>query len=298
MATAQTLCFPARPGPAATVPHPADPKAGEPPIGGPGMNVLDFPARKTARQKLSMVTCYDFWSAQILNETRVDSLLVGDSLAMVMHGMDSTVHADVELMALHVKAVARGAPDKFIVGDMPFLAARKGLNATMDAVQALMQAGANAVKIEGEKGQAELIAHVVDSGVPVMGHLGLTPQSVHGLGGHKVQARDDAAADELLAACQRLEQAGCFAIVLECVPRGVAARITAALSIPTIGIGAGPDTDGQVLVLQDMLGMNPSFKPKFLRHYGNGFDFVASAVNRFHDETSHGCFPSLKESYR
>ena len=245
-----------------------------------------------------MVTCYDFWSAQVLNQTRVDTLLVGDSLAMVMHGMDSTVHADIDLMALHVKAVARGAPDKFIVGDMPFLAARKGLAPTMDAVQALMQAGASAVKIEGEKGQAELVAHVVDSGVPVMGHLGLTPQSVHGLGGHKVQARDEAAAAELLSSCQRLEKAGCFAIVLECVPSRVAREITASLNIPTIGIGAGPHTDGQVLVLQDMLGMNPSFKPKFLRHYANGFDMISGAVNRFHEETSHGCFPGAAESYR
>ena len=154
------------------------------------MNALEFRTRKELRQKISMVTCYDFWSAQILNQTDVDTLLVGDSLAMVMHGMDSTVHADIDLMALQVKAVARGAPDKFIVADMPFLAARKGLSAAMDAVQALMQAGANAVKIEGEKGLSELIALIVDSGVPVVGHLGLTPQSVHALGGHKVQARD------------------------------------------------------------------------------------------------------------
>lgn len=262
------------------------------------MNTLEFKARKQLRQKISMVTCYDFWSAQILNRTEVDSLLVGDSLAMVMHGMDSTVHADIDLMALHVKAVARGAPDKFIVGDMPFLATRKGLGPTMDAVQALMQAGASAVKIEGEKGQAELIAHIVDSGVPVLGHLGLTPQSVHALGGHKVQARDDAAARELLASAASLEAAGCCALVLECVPASVARTITRAIGIPTIGIGAGADTDGQVLVLQDMLGMNPTFKPRFLRHYANGFEMITDAVNRFHADTGHGCFPGKAESYR
>jgi 3-methyl-2-oxobutanoate hydroxymethyltransferase len=262
------------------------------------MNVLEFSARKADGQKLSMVTCYDYWSAQILNRTDVDTLLVGDSLAMVMHGMDSTVHADIDLMALHVRAVARGAPDKFIVGDMPFLSTRKGLGQTMDAVQALMQAGASAVKIEGEKGQADLIAHVVDSGVPVIGHLGLTPQSVHGLGGHKVQARDDEAARELLESSKSLAAAGCCALVLECVPSRVAATITRAIDIPTIGIGAGPETDGQVLVLQDMLGMNPEFKPKFLRHYADGFGTIHSAVNHFHQDINRGCFPSLAESYK
>jgi len=262
------------------------------------MNVLEFTARKTQQQKISMITCYDFWSAQILNRTDVDTLLVGDSLAMVMHGMESTVHADIDLMALHVRAVARGAPDKFVIGDMPFLATRKGLSQTMDAVQALMQAGANAVKIEGEKGHAELIAHVVESGVPVIGHLGLTPQSVHGLGGHKVQAREAAAAEELLQSSRNLAAAGCSALVLECVPASVARNITQALAIPTIGIGAGPHTDGQVLVLQDMLGMNPDFKPKFLRHYANGFETITAAVNRFHTDTCRGCFPTAKESYR
>lgn len=245
-----------------------------------------------------MVTCYDYTSAQVLNDTDVDTLLVGDSLAMVMHGYDSTVHATVDLMALHVSAVARGAPNKFIVGDMPFLAVRKGLKDAMEGVQQLMQAGAHAVKIEGEKGQADLMAHVVDSGVPVMGHLGLTPQSVHGLGGHKVQGKDETQASALLDASRRLEDAGCFALVLECVPADLAGKITQAISIPTIGIGAGPLTDGQVLVLQDMLGMNPHFKPKFLKHYAGGYEMMSSAVNRFDREVRHGCFPTAKESYR
>jgi len=261
------------------------------------MNVLDFQTKKRGREKISMVTCYDYWSAQILDRTDIDCLLVGDSLAMVMHGYESTVHADIDMMALHVKAVARGAPGKFIVGDMPFLSTRKGLQPTMDAVQALMQAGANAIKIEGEAGHQELIAHIVESGVPVMGHLGLTPQSVNGLGGHKVQGRGEAAAERLLASAQAVADAGCFALVLECVPAQLAARVSRAIDIPTIGIGAGPETDGQVLVLQDMLGMNPDFKPKFLRHYANGFDVVSQAVNRFHEETRHGCFPAKSESY-
>ena len=261
------------------------------------MNVLDFQSRKRSREKISMVTCYDYWSAQILEHTQIDCLLVGDSLAMVMHGHESTVFADVDLMALHVKAVARGAPGKFIVADMPFLATRKGLAPTMNAVQALMQSGANAVKIEGAAGQMDLIAHIVESGVPVMGHLGLTPQSVHGFGGHKVQGRSESAAEQLLESARAVASAGCFALVLECVPARLAAQVSRSIDISTIGIGAGPETDGQVLVLQDMLGMNPEFKPKFLRHYANGFDVVSEAVNRFHDETRHGCFPSKSESY-
>jgi 3-methyl-2-oxobutanoate hydroxymethyltransferase len=264
---------------------------------GKHLNVLDLKAMKGSDRKISMVTCYDFWSAQLLNRTDVDCLLVGDSLAMVMHGFDSTVHADIELMALHTRAVRRGAPDKFIVGDMPFLSVRKGLGPAMDGVQALMQAGAHAVKIEGEPGQTELMAHVVESGVPVMGHLGLTPQAVHGFGGHKVQARDEAAARALVASARRLADAGCFAIVLECVPARVARCVSAAVDVPTIGIGAGAGTDGQVLVLQDMLGTNPDFKPKFLRHYADGFGTIADAVNRFHAEVQDGAFPTREESY-
>jgi 3-methyl-2-oxobutanoate hydroxymethyltransferase len=264
---------------------------------GKRLNVLDFAAMKGSDRKISMVTCYDFWSAQLLNRSDVDCLLVGDSLAMVMHGYDSTVYADVDLMALHTRAVTRGAPDKFVVSDMPFLSVRKGLEPAMDAVQSLMQSGAHAVKIEGEAGQLDLIAHIVESGVPVMGHLGLTPQAVHGFGGHRVQGRDEAAARALGESARRLADAGCFALVLECVPARLAACISRAIPIPTIGIGAGAHTDGQVLVLQDLLGTNPDFKPKFLRHYADGFDTIRGAVDRFHAEVQSGCFPSREESY-
>lgn len=265
------------------------------------MNILDFNKRKNgpgaSQNKISMVTCYDYWSAQVLNQTDVDTLLVGDSLAMVMHGHPSTVHATVEMMALHTAAVVRGAPDKFIVGDMPFLSVRKGLEPAMAAVTALMQAGANAVKIEGEAGQVDLMRHIVESGVPVMGHLGLTPQSVEAFGGHKVQGRNEGQAAMMIESAKQLELAGCFALVLECVPSELARSISKQLTIPTIGIGAGAHTDGQVLVLQDMLGMNPAFKPKFLRHYADGFHTVQGAVNRFHEEIQAGCFPSIEESY-
>lgn len=261
------------------------------------LNVLDFSARKRARLPLSMVTCYDYTLARVLDGTAVDCLLVGDSVAMVMHGHPSTVHADVDMMALHTRAVVRGAPRKFVVADMPFLAARKGLVPAMDAVQALMQAGAHAIKIEGARGELDLIAHIVESGVPVMGHLGLTPQSVHALGGHRVQGREDASAARIRDDARALQDAGCFALVLECVPMALSRQISEALTIPTIGIGAGPHTDGQVLVLQDLLGLSTSFKPKFVRHFADGATLVADAVGRFHDEVGARSYPRCNESY-
>jgi 3-methyl-2-oxobutanoate hydroxymethyltransferase len=261
------------------------------------MNILDFAQRKRAGQKISMVTCYDHWSAQILNSTAIDTLLVGDSLAMVMHGFDSTVHATVEMMAMHIAAVRRGAPDKFLVGDMPFLSVRKGLEPAMDAVAQLMQAGSNCVKIEGAQGQLDIMSHIVESGVPVMAHLGLTPQSVEAFGGHKVQGRNEGDAGRILDDAHAVQTAGCFALVLECVPAQLARVITEQLDIPTIGIGAGDATDGQVLVLQDMLGMDQAFKPKFLRHYANGFDTVHGAVNHYHADVLSGEFPNTQECY-
>ena len=261
------------------------------------MNILDFSKRKQAGQKISMVTCYDAWSARILNETDIDTLLVGDSLAMVMHGFDSTVHATVEMMAMHVAAVRRGAPDKFVVADMPFMSVRQGLEKAMQNVTTLMQAGGNCVKVEGIDGHQDIIKHIVESGVPVMGHLGLTPQSVEALGGHRVQGRNEGAAATILKQAQACQAAGCFALVLECVPIPLAQMITQQLDIPTIGIGAGPHTDGQVLVLQDMLGMDDQFKPKFLRHYLHGKSLVSDAVDTYHDDVQSGAFPSVEESY-
>ncbi len=261
------------------------------------LNVLDFVARKRARIPVSMVTCYDYTLARVLDATPVDCLLVGDSVAMVMHGFPSTVHAHIDMMALHTSAVVRGAPQKFVVADLPFLAARKGLAPALDAVQQLMQAGAHAVKLEGAAGQLELIAHIVESGVPVMGHLGLTPQSVHALGGHRVQGRDEADATRIRDDARALQDAGCFALVLECVPMALARQISERLEIPTIGIGAGPHTDGQVLVLQDLLGLSIGFKPKFVRHFADGAALVTDAVARFHDEVVARRYPLCREAY-
>tara|TARA_A100001015_G_scaffold168739_1_gene187544 strand:- start:3739 stop:4527 length:789 start_codon:yes stop_codon:yes gene_type:complete len=262
------------------------------------MNINDFARRKACGDKLSMVTCYDYWSAQILNQTDVDTILVGDSLAMVMHGLPSTVHATVDMMATHIAAVRRGAPDKFIVGDMPFMQARFSRDVALEGVSQLMRAGSNAIKIEGAAGQLDLMAHIVESGVPVMGHIGLTPQSVEAFGGHKVQGRAEGGAEKILDDAKALEQAGCFGLVLECVPQMLGRKISQALSIPVIGIGAGPYTDGQVLVLQDLLGMQPEFKPKFLRHYLAGHQVIGDAVNHFHSDVVEGAFPTCQEAYK
>lgn len=261
------------------------------------MNVHTFAKRKRQGQKISMVTCYDHWSARILNQSEVDCLLVGDSLAMVMHGYDSTVHATVDMMAMHARAVAKGAPDKFIIVDMPFLSCSRGIDKGLDAVQALMTAGANAVKIEGDTHQVDLIQRIVEAGVPVMGHIGLTPQSIHGLGGHRIQGKGEEEAQRLINGARALENAGCFAIVIECVPHVVGRCISRAVDIPTIGIGAGPETDGQVLVLHDLLGVQPDFTPKFLRRYADSYGNISEAVNHFHHDVVEREFPSMEESY-
>lgn len=259
-------------------------------------NVLEFQIKKSKNEKISMVTCYDFSFAKIIQQTDVDVILVGDSVAQVIHGHPNTLSATAAMMALHTKAVRRGT-EKFIVADMPFLATRKGLKHTMDTVHSLMSAGAQAIKIEGYKGHAELIRHIVDSGVPVMGHLGLTPQSIHQLGGPKIQGRNEMQADEIINESFQLQQAGCFALVLECVPAELAKKITKKLSIPTIGIGAGVDCDGQVLVLQDMLGMNSEFNPKFLKKYSDLNSNINSALNNYVSEVRSSQFPTKENSY-
>lgn len=259
--------------------------------------ILDFHDKKIKKQKISMLTCYDYTFARIANASDIDCLLVGDSLGMVMHGKPNTIDVSTALMAIHTKAVATGAPDKFIIADMPFLANRKGLTATMNSVEEIMKAGAHALKIEGAEGNLKLIRHLVDSGVPVQGHLGLTPQSIHQLGGFKVQGREEIAQKKIMEQALALQGAGIFSLVLECVPSELGKEITKALEIPTIGIGAGADTDGQVLVLQDMLGMNPSFQPKFVRKFLNGHDVILTALNNYNSEVKAKTFPTSKESY-
>ena len=258
----------------------------------------DFLEAKRDRRRISVLTCYDFWAARILNETPVDCLLVGDSAAMVVHGHSTTIPATIEMLTLHVEAVRRGAMDKFLVAGMPFLSTRTGIADAVRSAGCLMRAGAQAVKIEGVEGHVEIIEHLVESGVPVMGHLGLTPQSVHRLGGYRVQGKTEEQAEEVVRQGHQLEAVGCFALVLECVPEGLSARLTAELGIPTIGIGAGPNCDGQVLVLQDMLGLSNMAKPRFVRKYLDGGRLVREAVNQFCSDVEEGSFPSEAESYR
>ena len=267
--------------------------AGRPLIG----SVDGFSAAKAAGSKISMVTAYDAWSARILADTPVDCLLVGDSAIMVVHGEKDTLGATPEIMAMHTRAVVRGAPGKFVVADMPFLAARKGEAHALDCAALLLRAGAHAVKIEGARGHTHIVRHLVESGIPVMGHLGLTPQWVRGLGGFKVQARDQEGSRQLLADAKALERAGVFAIVLECIPQALAREVTRALAVPTIGIGAGPGCDGQVLVLQDMLGLNPEFRPRFSRRFADGAALVREGAKAFAEAVKSGGFPSEGEGF-
>ncbi len=240
-----------------------------------------------------MITAYDYTLAALAGESDVDCVLVGDSLAMVMHGHGSTIAATADMMALHTAAVARAVKDKLIVGDMPFLSVRKGLGPAMEAVEKLARAGAQAVKIEGVEGHGEIISHIIKSDIPVMGHIGLTPQSVNKFGGYKAQGKDPASAERLVAQALELERLGCFALVLECVPEELAKRITGSLKIPVIGIGAGRFTDGQVLVLHDLLGLYGE-PPPFVKKYLDGRRLVVAALNNFDKEVKNSVFPECK----
>lgn len=259
--------------------------------------ITDFEKLKKEKKRISIVTCYDYWTARIIDETDIDAVLVGDSAAMVMHGFETTVNANMQMMCYHIEAVKKGIKNKLIIGDMPFLSYKKNITETFNNVDMFIKAGADAVKIEGVNGHLGLIKEIVDSGVPVMGHLGFTPQSIHQLGGYKVQAKDKNAADTLMKNAKQLEDAGCFSIVLELVPQKIAKEVTESLHIPTIGIGAGKYTSGQVLVLQDLLGMNKDFNPKFLRKYLNGFNLFKDAINKYNEEIKNHKFPGKEESY-
>lgn len=262
-------------------------------------SVLDFAAARQAGRKIVMTTCYDAWTARLLQGTGIDCVLVGDSGVMVMHGAHDTVAATVDMMAAMTRAVRLGGPELFVVADLPFLSYRGSLDRALDSVRPLMVAGAQAVKLEGARGHLPLVEQLVSSGIPVMGHLGLTPQSVHALGGYRVQGRSEAAAEALLQDARDLQEAGCFALVLECVPSALARRVTEQLAIPTIGIGAGDGTDGQVLVLHDLLGAAPAsaHQPRFVRRYADVAGTLQSAVNQFAEEVRSGAFPSAAESY-
>ncbi|HEY4376697.1 MAG TPA: 3-methyl-2-oxobutanoate hydroxymethyltransferase [Acidimicrobiales bacterium] len=246
---------------------------------------------------LVMVTAYDAPGARIADEAGVDLILVGDSLAMVVLGYDDTLQVTVDDLAHHTAAVARAKPNPLIVADLPWMSYHVSTEDTVRNAATLIRAGAKAVKLEGGQKRVTMIDALVDAEIPVMGHLGLTPQSVHAMGGFKVQARDSAAALALVADAKALAHAGCFAIVLEGVPTEVARMVTAAVDVPTIGIGAGPGCDGQVLVYHDLLGIEDRIAPKFVRHYADQKTDAVRAIAAYADDVRQGRFPGPDESY-
>lgn len=254
--------------------------------------IHDFARAKTDGRKISVVTAYDAWSARLVASSSVDAILVGDSVAMVVHGHPTTVAATVRMMAAHTRAVSRFAGGKFVIADLPFLSFRKGTTAAVTAAGALVRSGAQAVKLEGVTGHEDAITHIVGSGIPVMGHIGLTPQSVNAFGGFRMQGKSAREADRLFRDARLLRDLGCFALVLECIPSELAERITADLEIPTIGIGAGGATDGQVLVLHDLWGLTPGKVPSFVRTYVDGGKLFTDALNAYDSDVKAEQFPA------
>ena len=254
-------------------------------------------ARKGEGPPLVMVTAYDTPSARIVDDAGVDIVLVGDSVAMVVLGYEDTLQVTVEDMAHHVGAVARAKPKALLVADMPWLSFHLGPADTVRNAAALVRAGAAAVKVEGGRKRLEAIGALLDAEIPVMGHLGLTPQSVHALGGYRVQAKELDAARLLLEEAEALAEAGVFSIVLECVPEAVARMVTEAVPVPTIGIGAGAGCDGQVLVFHDLLGLNGGHQPKFVRRYAELGVEATAAVARYAEDVRARRYPGEAESY-
>ncbi|HET6578334.1 MAG TPA: 3-methyl-2-oxobutanoate hydroxymethyltransferase [Gemmatimonadales bacterium] len=262
------------------------------------LTVPDLLAMKASGRRIVMLTCYDAAFARLLEQADVDVLLVGDSLNQVLAGRDSTLSATLDQMIYHAASVRRGSGRALVFVDLPFLTYQVSVpEAIRNAGRVLQETGAHGVKLEGGRPMAETVRALVDRGIPVLGHLGLTPQSVHALGGYRVQGRDDASAERLSADALALEEAGACGIVLELLPSALAGRISAALTIPTIGIGAGPGCDGQVLVLHDMLGLNEGFSPKFLKHYAELGQAVRAAVRGYASEVRQGSYPGPEHSF-
>ena len=260
--------------------------------------INDFIKAKEEKRKITMISTYEYWSARICEEAGVDCILVGDSVGNVISGYETTLPVTLDEMIYHAKAVRRGAPNTFIVVDMPFLSYQVSVEkAVENAGRIMKETGANAVKIEGGEEVINIVEKLIKTGIPVMGHLGLTPQSVHALGGYKVQGKTHQQQKKIIKDAKMLEQAGVFSIVLEAVPSGLAKEITEFLDIPTIGIGAGKYTDGQVLVFHDMLGFFDK-SPKFVKRYLEGKKLFTEALEKFKNEVKTGQFPSEKHTYQ
>jgi len=253
---------------------------------------------KRKSEKISMLTAYDYPSALLVDEAGIDIILVGDSLGMVVLGYDSTLPVTMDEMIHHTKAVSRAVKHAMVVGDMPFMSYQVSVeDALYNAGRFLQEAGAHGVKLEGGREVAEITRRITSAGIPVMAHLGLTPQSVHQFGGYKVQGKEEQAAKRIMEDARIIEEAGAFSLVLECVPAILAKDITQSLSIPTIGIGAGVDCDGQVLVLHDMLGMFEKFIPKFVKTYASLNVQMKEAIIQYIDEVKKNIFPEKKHSF-
>ena len=253
---------------------------------------------KEQGEKISMITSYDYTMASIVDGAGIDIILVGDSAANVMAGHKTTLPITLDQMIYHASSVVRGVERAFVVCDMPFGTYQGDpLTALNSAVRIMKESGADGVKLEGGEEILDSVKTILSAGIPVMAHLGLTPQSIHKLGGYGLRAKEDAEAEKLIADAKLLEEAGCFAVVLEKIPAALAKRVSEALTIPTIGIGAGAGTDGQVLVIHDMLGMNKGFSPKFLRRYANLHDIMTEAVEHYISDVKSCDFPNENEQY-
>lgn len=261
--------------------------------------VATFKKAKEEGKKISMLTAYDYSTAGLMDAAGINGILVGDSLGNVMLGYEDTISVTMEDMIHHGAAVARGAKNALVVIDMPFMSYQASVyDAMMNAGRLMKEGRANAVKLEGGREIVPQIQAIVQAGIPVMGHLGLTPQSVNAFGGYKVQGKDEEAARKLLDDAKALEAAGAFAVVLECVPAALAELVSKEISIPTIGIGAGAGCDGQILVYQDMLGMYSDFTPKFVKRYGEIGKAMKEAFKAYIEEIEQGTFPAEEHSYK
>lgn len=262
------------------------------------VTIQDFLKKKREQKKITMLTAYDYPFARIVDEAGIDGIIVGDSVGMVVQGLDNTLPVTMDEMIYHTKIVARAVKRALVIGDLPFMSYQASVEeAVRNAGRFLKEAGAEAVKIEGCAEVADRIEAMAKSDIPVMAHIGLTPQSIHRMGGYKVQGKTEESAQRLLDEARIAEDAGAFSLLLEAIPMGLARRITESLSIPTIGIGAGPHCDGQVLVLHDVLGLFERFLPKFAKRYVNLKEQALEAITRYREEVEGGVFPSEEESF-
>lgn len=261
--------------------------------------VSTFGKAKIEGRKLSMITSYDYSTTKLIDDTEINGILVGDSLGMVCLGYENTLSVTMEDMIHHTKAVTRGAKNTLVVADMPFMSYQACVqDAVKNAGRLIKEGGAQVVKLEGGAAVCEQIRAIVNASIPVMAHIGLTPQSVNAFGGFKVQGKTEKAAKKLIEDAKKVEEAGAFAVVLECVPAKLAEIITKSINIPTIGIGCGTGCDGQILVYQDMLGMFSDFKPKFVKHYANVGEMMKVAFNEYAKEVQEGIFPSKEHTFK